>query len=198
MAATIPFTQETFRPLCIKQNDVTETPVEFEISAVGGANRARLKSIMVASEGLEMLSKWTPEIQASVIAAFATGSGVFVDGVDAIRNLYVPAILAKRLGLIPELPNVKDGDPIPDWPITTGSAFAIVCGHWPILSLEVALAIARLSGQAEIDPRFFVWLSTSLGTPGSPRGIAESAQPKSRRNGTAGFRTPRARNGKHT
>ena len=191
MAVTIPFSQETFVPICIKDNDVDPAPVEFDLSAVGGANRARLRSILVASEALDASGRWTPEIQESSIAAFRTGAGVFVDGIDAIRNLYVPAVLAKRLGLIAELPKVQDGETVPAVPVVNGREFSLVCGYWPILTFEVAMAIARLSGQAEIDPRFFVWLSTSLGvaTPESLRGTAGSVRRVPKNSGIAGSRT---------
>jgi hypothetical protein len=173
MPATIPFSDETFRPICPLNNDKSEQPVEFDICAVGGPSRARLKSIILATTGLASTTGWTPEVQESVIKAFETGAAVFADGITAIRGLSAPAGLLRKVGLIQELP--KGVSVQSQIPITNGFEYSRVCGYWPILSFEVACAIARISGQAEVDPRFFAWLSTSLKTPTIAPGVVESA-----------------------
>jgi hypothetical protein len=189
MSHTIPFTEETFKPLCVKGNDTAENPVEFELCAVGGAAKARLKSMIIATSGLADLGEWSEAVQRSVIAAFETGAGVFAEGVTAVRGLKVPAALALKIGLIAEIP--KGLDRKSEVAVLTGLEFSRVCGYWPILSFEVAMAIARISGQADIDPRFFGWLSTSLVKPATPGGTAARAEGIPGGNGTAASPTPR-------
>jgi hypothetical protein len=196
MSAQIPFSKETFRPLCVKGNAKAEAPTEFDICAVGGANRARLKSIIIASSGLAQGGDWSPSVQDAVIKAFETGGGVFSAGVTSIRGLTAPAALFVTVGLLAELP--KGVTPEAQIPITNGIEFAQLCGYWPILAFEVALAIARISGQAEIDPRFFVWLSTSLGMPEIPAGIAAPVERTRGRKGTAASKTSTAKRARGT
>lgn len=169
MSVVIPFAEETFRPLCVKGNHEADNPVEFDLCAVGGAAKARLKSIVIATSGLSDIGSWTEEVQRSVIAAFETGAGVFAEGVVAVRGLKVPMALALKVGLVAEIPRGLDRKS--EFPITTGYEFARICGYWPIMSFELAMQLSRISGQADIDPRFFDWLSTSLVKPGSRPGI---------------------------
>jgi hypothetical protein len=186
MPYEIPFHRETFRPICIPDNQDSPAPVEFEISAVGGPGRARLKSIIVATSGLAQDREWSEAVQQSVIASFEHGAPVFAEAVEAIRNLTVPGALAQKVGLIP-----AGTPPPPSVPITSGAQFARVCGYFPLLAFEVALAIARLCAQAEVDPRFFAWLSTSspVGTPPTPPTTARAARARPAGAGTAGSRT---------
>jgi len=198
MSATIPFANETFRPLCIKDNATATDPVEFELVAVGGVSRARLKSMIVATEGLsDARGAWSPAMQDSVIKAFAEGPGVFVEGVRGIRGLRVPLSLAAHVGIISEIP--AGADPASEMPIVSGFEFSRVAGFWPILAFEIAMALARLSGQAEIDPRFFDWLSTSAGLmPAKRRGTAGPVGSRRAGNGIAGSGTVPATSRKDT
>lgn len=192
-ATAFQFGTETFRPICIRGNSKAELPVEFDLSSVGGASRARLKSIIIATSGLAQVGEWSPEVQDAVIKAFETGAAVFADGVTAIRRMTAPAALCVRVGLLRELP--KDMDPQTQIPIANGYEFSLVCGYWPILAYEVALALARVSGQAEIDPRFFDWLSTSVGMPAIRRGTAERVESKP---GVVGIAAKRRRKGRRS
>lgn len=192
MAATIPFHRETFRPICIQGNDTADNPVEFKISAVGGQGRARIKSILVASEGMLGDAGWSPAVQEAVIKAFETGAPAFAEGVQEVRGLTVPAALAQKVGLLAPGKLPQGLDEASQVPILTGSEFAAISGYWPVLAFEVAMAIARVSGQAEIDPRFFAWLSTSLGMQPTARGTANNARQRRERSGTAGSRTRKA------
>lgn len=189
MSAQIPFSSETFRPISIINNDKAENPVEFDICAVGGPARAALKSVIVATGGLAATGNWSPDVQDAVIAAFKNGGQAFVDGVTKVRGLTAPAALCVKVGLLAELP--KGMDENTQIPITNGLEYSRVAGYWPMLSFEVGMALARISGQAEIDPRFFAWLSISLGLPASPPGTAKRAERKRAPKGTAGSRTPK-------
>jgi hypothetical protein len=187
MSAAIPFSRETYRPLCIKGNATSESPTEFDLQAVGGASRARLKSIIIATSGLEHQGDWSPAVQEAVIKAFETGASVFAEGVTKIRGLTAPAALFQRVGLVVDLP--KGLDPESQIPVTNGVEYSALCGYWPILSFELAMALARVSKQAEIDSRFFPYLWTSLGLPGIPPGTAPSATMPHDADATAGSRT---------
>lgn len=195
MAHVIPFSFETFKPISIKGNLEDPKPVEFELEAVGGSDRARLRAIILASEGMTAGSAaWTPEVQAAVVAAFDTGAAAFRAGVRSVRNLSATAAHAVRVGILPpdavrcpQYPNAKI-EPDALVPILTGSEFAAVAGFFPLLAFEVAIAIARLSGQSEIDPRFFDWLSTSYVQQRErprARGSARRARRSAARSGTA-------------
>jgi hypothetical protein len=188
---TIPFTEETFRPLCVPGNDTAENPVEFDLSAVGGDNKARLKSILMATSGLTAEQReWTPQVQDSVIAAFRTGGPVFADAVSAVRGLNAPVALAVKVGLLQEIPKGLDRQSL--FPITTGYQFSRVCGYYPVLALELAMEITRISKQAEIDTRFFSSLSPSPTTPATPRGTAARATRKRSGCATADSKTKTA------
>lgn len=184
MSTAFQYGTETFRPLCILGNKDADKPTEFDICAVGGPSRARLKSIIVATSGLIQKGEWSPDVQAAVISGFQTGAPLFVEAVSAIRELTAPAALCVKVGLMRELP--KGMDPNSQVPITTGVEFAALAGHWPVLAYELAMAIARVSNQADIDPRFFDWLLSSVGTPTSPRGIAAPVERTRKSTGTAG------------
>ncbi len=193
MAHTIPFHQVTFRPkLAIKGNDESPTPVEFEISAAGGPDRARVKSLMYASSRvlLSRASQWTPEVHASVLKGFEVGGAVFERTVDAVRNLTVPASMALKAGVLASLAPGRGAEtPVP---ITTGQDFAKIAGYCPILAFEVLTQILRLSDEGEIDLRFFDSLITSLATPTGQSGSAATAKSGSGGNATAAGPTPPA------
>ncbi len=186
MSVSIPFTQETYRPLCVTGNDTATDPVVFELQAVGGVNKARLKSMLIASAGLDEGAAWSPEVQEAVIKSFETGPGVFVEGVRRISGLTVPARMALAVGIMPSLDGV---DPETQIPIKSGYDFSKVSGFWPILAFEIACELSKISGQAEIDPRFFDSLFTSLGISRIPRGTAERVRRARKSAGTAAAKT---------
>lgn len=197
MSYQIPYHRETVRPVndVIPGNTQSDNPVEFDIAPAWGADLARIKSVVFASMGLITEAGWTPELQAAVIGSFETGAAAFVNTVEAIRGLTVPAVMALRAGLISELPRrVPDGgtepiqDPNAPIPITTGVAFSRICGAVSPMALHVAMKIADLSNRANMDPRFFAQPSGS-GIPAMERqtGLTATSAPKrSRRRGTAG------------
>lgn len=198
MPSEIPFHESTYRPLCLKGNKDADHPVEFDINAVGGPSRARLKSIIMATAGLAQGMDWSPATQDSVIAAFQTGGPVFSDGVSAIRNLTAPAALCLKAGLLTELPPGTTRQS--QIPIVTGREFAAICGYMPILAFEVAMEISKLCGRAEVDPAFFDSFGISLGLATSPiaPGSAGSATSASAVSATAASRIRRRGNARRT
>lgn len=199
MAYHVPYARETFRPVndMLPGNETADNPVEFDIVPAWGADLARIKSIVFASAGLVNEFDWSPETQRAVIAAFESGAPAFQNTITAIRGLSIPAIMAVRAGLLPELPLKADGtnmvpDPEAPYQVTTGIAFMRIVGALPAMGLHVASKIAKLSDQAEQDPRFFGQPSGSGGPgKGSPAAgsTAGTALPTSRRRGTAGRRS---------
>lgn len=202
MSHQIPYSTDTFRPVSdlIPGNETNENPVEFDLVPAEGADLARLKSIMFASAGLVNTSTWTPEMQEAVIRAFETGKAAFIQTIEAIRGLTIPAALAKRVGIIQELPtHVPEGttSPVPNpkapVPVLHGLSFAKICGFVPAMALHVAMKIVDLSGKAEaIDPRFFGQPSGSggPGITGQMNGTAGNARQRSRRRRTAASQAP--------
>ena len=198
MSHQIPYATDTFRPVSdlIPGNETANNPVEFDLVPAEGSDLARLKSVMFAAAGLVNTSTWTPEMQEAVIRAFETGAPAFVNKVEAVRGLTVPARLAKRVGIIQELPtHVPEGTtaPVPNpkapVPVLHGLSFSKVCGFVPAMALHVAMKIVDLSAQAEaIDPRFFGQPSGSggPGTAGQTNGTADNARRRPRRRRTAG------------
>ena len=199
MAYQVPYTRDTFRipNTVIPGNEQSDNPVEFDLAPAWGSDMARIRSMIQATVGLVTENGWTPEIQDSVLKSFDTGAGAFVNTVEAIRGLTIPAAAAVRAGLLDKVPtHVPAGKteavPYPDAPfaITDGVAFSRVAGGMTVLALIVAMKIADLSQTAEkaLDPRLFVQPSGS-GGPGMPsgtNGTADSARRPSRRPGTAG------------
>lgn len=182
MPAAFVFDSETFRPLCVKDDQKPE----FDIVAVGGSARARLKSIVLATSGLAQSREWSPDVQDAVIKAFETGAPVFAEGVTAIRYLTAPAKMLKHVGMIREYaPGIEDTTEIP---VTRGYEFSMLCGFWPVLAYEIAMAIAKVSKQADIDPRFFDWLSISLGLPVNQSGTAGRVESEPGKSATADSR----------
>jgi len=201
MAFDIPYHRHPgFRPIndLVPGNDNADNPVEFDLAPAWGADLARIKSIVLASLGLTQTSDWSPEIQAAVIAAFDSGAKAFVNTVEAIRGLTIPAVMAVRAGLlveVPKVPGTLTPDPGAKVPVTTGLAFSLICGAVPAMALHVATKIAEISQKTEVDPRFFVQPSGSGGTVtrDTPATTAGSAPATSRRRGTAGKRSRRTK-----
>jgi len=183
MAYAIPYHRHTFRPVNdqLAGNATADNPVEFDICPAWGADWARIKSIIYASLGLAQDGVWSPEVQHAVIAAFDSGAQAFVNTVEAIRGL-----MAVRAGILPDIPKGQSADT--QVPVTTGVQFSRICGAVPVIALQVASEIAKLSQEAEaVDPRFFAQPSGSggRGTKKKRRSTASSARSTSRRQGTA-------------
>jgi hypothetical protein len=199
MAYQIPYTRETFKipDGVIPGNSVSDNPVEFDLAPAWGADLARVRSMIQATVGLVQEVGWTEQIQQTVLASFETGAGAFVNTVEAVRGLTVPAIAAKRAGLITEIPtHIPPGktNAVPNldapFAIASGLAFSRVCGAMSVIALMVAMRIAEISQKAEaaVDPRLFEQPSGSGGVE-TPRRTATTARParrRSRRRGTAG------------
>lgn len=198
----IPYHRDTFRPVndLLPGNETSDNPVEFELVPAAGSDLARIKSVIYATLGLVQGDAWTPDVQEGVIRAFETGAAAFANTVEAVRGLTIPAALAKRVGIIQELPNhVLPGSstPVPNpeapIPVVSGLAFSKICGFVPAMALHVAMKVAELSGKTEaIDPRFFGQPSGSggPGTAGPTNTTAGSAQRRSRRRRTAAGQAP--------
>lgn len=180
MAVHIPFEKDTFRPTnaMVPGNEDDKNPLEFDLVPAEGPDMVRLKSIIYATLGLVQTNDWTEKAQAEVIGAFKTGQGLFTNTVTGIRNLTVPALLAKQAGLIQE---VKDEQA--QVAITTGAAFSAVSGYMVDLALHVAFRIAELGKKAKVDPRFFVQPS---GFGGPVTGKRTRSTAKHARNGSEG------------
>lgn len=190
MAYEIPFHEDTYTPKTIKGNETDPTPVRFWLSAAGGADLARLKSVQIASLGLALggSNGWSPETQKSVIAAFGTGADAFRGTIDKIENLTVPVRLAIKAGLVTEPPanNAKS------LVVATGFAFSKVCPWLPVLALEIAYQIMKISDEAEVDARFFDSLTTSPKTPAATSGTVPRVQKARARRETAAGKTTTA------
>jgi hypothetical protein len=197
MAYDIPYHRHPgFRPPndLLPGNDSSENPVEFDLAPAWGGDLARIRSIMSASIGLVNENDWSPATQAAVIAAFETGAPAYVNTVEAVRGLTIPAAMAFRAGLITDLPKVPgtlNPDPAAKVAVTTGVAFSRICGAVPAMALAVAMKIMEISAKSEAivaDSRFFVQPSGSggTGTPEAAATTAGSARPTPRRRGTAG------------
>ncbi len=196
MSHHVPFNQETYRPKSIRGNATADRPVEFDLSQVGGADLVRLKALMYALGAIAYVEQWTPDVQQNSVESFRNGPEVFVNGIDAIRNYYVPAALAKKAGVLLELPLGEDGK-TPDGKklvaIVDGAQFAKISGFQTVLALEVAMRIATISNEGDVDPRFFDSSITSRGMPtpagdSGRSGIARSARRKRGARATAGSR----------
>ena len=142
---------------------------------------------MSSHEMAEFSLSWTPEdyldIQWLGLPRFALSALRGFTGLakgEAIEQLFDARLRALRCADTPI-------------PIKSGYDFSRVCTFWPILAFEVAMAIAKISGNAEIDPRFFAWLSTSAATATSktsPTTAARAAK-RRKRKGIAGAKIRR-------
>lgn len=203
MAFAIPYAHKTLTvsDFVVPGNSTSSAPVEIDIEPADGPDRARIRSIYVATlgTGSDRFS-WTPDAQAMVAAAFKNARGVFNDTVRAVRNLSVPAALAVRCGLIPDLPTkvIEGGDVVPDRErpiaVATGVDFDRVVQFFLPLALYTALEVAEISNAVAIDPRFFEQRSGSPG-PAKPRtrpSTAGSVPPASGAGATAASRPRQA------
>lgn len=185
MSYQIPYESDTFKPDngLIPGNAEADNPVEFDLVPAGGADLARLKSVLYAAAGLANEGGWSPDMQAATVAAFDHGAGVFERTITGIRGYNIPAALAVRVGLLKELPKVADAegkvrpDPKAPVPVTNGYEFAKIAGFQTALALSVAFAVMKISKQvADLDPRLFVRPS-GLPSAGTPSGQTGTVRP---------------------
>jgi len=173
MALHLSYATGTYRPPddVIPGNAAAKDPVEFDLAPAEGADIARIRSILVAVGGtVSSQVQWGPAVQEAVVAAFSHGAPAFIDTVTAVRGLTVPAVMARRAGLIRDLPTrVQAGagvampDPDAPVPIRTGLEFSRVCGFVSGLAMHVANEIVQLTNKSGIDARFFARPSGSGG-----------------------------------
>lgn len=192
MAHEIPLTRSPYKvdDAIIPGNSTSETPVIFHLSPAGGADLARIKSIVVATLGLTHDALWNADTQKTVAAAFQSAPNLFNDTVEEIEHLSVPCWMAKKKLLIPNDKH-KDFKDDAQFPITTGVQFSIICGYVPGMAFVVAMEIAKLSKAAEeMDARFFGRPSGSSGaTTRDQKGSSVRRAPKPRaKRGTAAKR----------
>lgn len=181
---TIPFHEETFTPTSIPGNDTADKPVTFTLSQIGGADLMRLRGLVYATAGFAHLNGWNKDIQANVLDAFREAPTFFVRGIDKVSGLSVPFALASKAGIAPDL---KPGESAPGTVlIQTGTQFAAISPYVITLAFEVAMAIAKLSADAEIDPRFFGLGSGSRASNATRSGSAHRARRPRAPRGTAG------------
>lgn len=174
MSYTVPFTETPYVPHSIPGNREADRPVRFYLSAAGGADLARLKSILYASGGLSAEVEWSATLQRDVAAAFVHGAELFANTVDAIEGLTVPAGMAIKAGILQSDP-AKPIDRQAPIAIDTGAKFARVCGWLTVLAFEVAMKIAELSREVDADTRFFGSPTTSPKTSAASSGSAPGA-----------------------
>ena len=195
----VPFKAGKYRApnAAIPGNESSNTPVEIDFVPAGGEDLARLKSITYATLAVGgPLTDWSPDMQEATIRAFRTGGAMFVNTVTGIRNLTIPALMAKHIGLLPDLPTKADPAnptariPDPDAPfqVTTGLQFSAVASYMPALAFGLAVEIQQLSLIVNgVDSRFFGQPSGSgaAATPGATDSAVRSARKRRGARGTA-------------
>jgi hypothetical protein len=77
-------------------------------------------------------------------------------------------------------------------PVTNGIEFEAVAPFLPVMSMAVAFELMKVTGNAEIDPRFFGSRTTSRGKPGAASGRAKAARRAPASAGTADSSEPTA------
>lgn len=192
MSYTVPFHEDEYTPHSIPGNRDAATPVRFWLSAAGGPDLARLKSILYASGGLASETDWSGTLQRDVAAAFVHGAELFENTVDKIEGLTVPASLALKAGILQADPTKPPIDREAKIPIVTGRQFSRVCGWLTVLAFEIALQIAKLSREVDADTRFFGSSTTSPKTPTPASGSAPGAAKRRGPRGIAASGTPTA------
>jgi len=198
MAVHLRYTRNVFTipDEVVPGNSTDKQPVRFHLAPAEGPDVARLRSVITATAGV-MHGDWSPEVQRAVTAAFSHGAPGFVDTVERIEGLTIPAALALRARLIEKLPTaIRPGtgvpveDPEAPIAVTSGRAFAAIAGFELVLSTRVAQEILRLTNETGIDPRFFASPSGSpaaetpaatptavTAAPTAPEGLATAASP---------------------
>lgn len=184
MAFKLSYRTTTFRPSdeLIPDNSKSPTPVEFDLAPAEGVDLARIKSVIVSTAGISA-DGWSSAVQDAVIRSFETSAAAFVNTIERVRNLTIPAAMAQRVGL-----PVPEG--VTEIPINNGLAFTRVCLFPEILPLSMQLAaeILKLTNSLTVDPRLFAQPSGSQ-LPGTASQGADSnvaaAQPTPDGNGTA-------------
>lgn len=166
MAFHATYETKTIRPVAGQDGP---DAVEVDIAPAWGADIARIKSVMVSCLGLTG-EDWSPEAQAAVIASFDTSAKAFESTILAIRHFTVPAAMALRAGLLApdRVPTrIVNGSVQPDLQapvaVSDGKAYAKVAGAFLGISLSIAMEIATLSAEVQVDERFFAQPSGSSG-----------------------------------
>lgn len=181
MSHTVNYKTDTYKVEdgLIPGNSVAENPVEFDIAPAWGSDLSRVKAILYASIGVVSDQDWTRQVQDAVESSFENGAKCFVNTVTEIRGLSIPAAMAKRAGLLVP-PNA---DRIP---ITTGEQFSRIAGAMTGIAFAVAMKITTLTGNQEVDARFFMQPSGSgqTGTRRRKTTTVGSARKGPRRRGT--------------
>lgn len=192
MAYQLTYKRDTYKPSnkVIPGNETDSNPVEFDLAPAEGPDLARIKSLLIATSGIVGNVNWSPEAQDAVIKAFETGGPAFVNTIERVRGFTVPAAMAKRAGLILDMPtHVPEGKTAPEpnfnapIAIVTGLDFSRVCGFCPVLGMMVAGEIVKLTQKTEVDTRFFELPGGSGGpgiSPASPSTAADASQPPGR------------------
>lgn len=199
MAHQISYRRNTYKApdTLIPGNSTSSDPVEFDLCPAEGIDLARIKSILVSTAGIAGDTAWSPEVQEAVIKGFTIGAPAFVNTVEAVRGLTIPAVLAKRVGIIQEIPtHVAPGTTqvVPNFEapirIVNGLQFSAIAGFESTLAMFVASEITKLSQLTSVDQRLFVQPSGSGGTgmPSGQTGTADSAQTGSEGSATVGSR----------
>lgn len=184
---TIPFNQTTYRPESIPGNATADKPVEFSLSQVGGQDLIKLKGLVYATSVLAHAHTWQKEMSAAAMDAFQQSPTFFIRGIDGIANLTVPLALAKKAQIAPIVP---DGVDEPESvAIKNGTQFAAISPYVLALAFEIAMQIAKLSSDSEIDPRFFGQGSGSRRANPIPSGSAPRAARPRKPRGTAASAT---------
>src|SRR4051794_29749338 len=88
----------------IPGNEASQTPVKFDLEPAWGPDLARLKSVIFAVAAVTSSREWDAQTQDAVIRAFATGRAAFGNAVSKVHNLFVPARMAWKGGLLTEEP----------------------------------------------------------------------------------------------
>jgi hypothetical protein len=164
-------------------NEQADNPVEFDLAPAWGAGPGPDQVHRPGSMGLVQDQDWSPAVQQAVVAALETGQSAFVNTVEAVRGLTMPAAMALRAGLIPALPlmpGTANPDPRRRSRCTDGLRVQPDLRRGAGDGVHVALKIAEISAKSEVDPRFFVQPSGSggTGTPEATASTAGSAQPR--------------------
>lgn len=188
MAYRIPFHRVAYRPETIPGNTESDTPVEVDLSPVGGVELAKAKTLVTALGTLGLVDAgWSGAHERTVVEGLKSAPDLFKQGIDAIRGLSVPAAMAVKVGLLPKVP---DGlTPDSDVPVTTGEQFVRLVPYQTALALELVMRLVKLSTEADIDPRFFASPTTSPATRANGSGSAPPAAPRRGRRATAGGAT---------
>lgn len=185
MAFKLSYRTTTFRPgdELIPDNSTAAVPVEFDLAPAEGVDLARIKSVIVSTAGISA-DGWSSAVQDAVIRAFETSAAAFVNTIERVRGLTIPAAMAHRVGL-----PVPEG--MTELQILNGLAYTRVCLFPEMLPLSMQLAaeILKLTNSLTVDPRLFAQPSGLQQPATASQGADSNATPVPSTpagNGTAG------------